>query len=137
MSEQNKSLVRHLNDELDKGNLAVLDELVAPNAVLHFPGSPPLDRESMKQLLEMFYAAFPDLRHTYEDQIAEGDKVVTRQTSHATHQGEFQGIPPTGKQVTVTAIVIDHIVGGKLVEHWASPDLLGLMQQLGAIPAVS
>ena len=89
----------------------------------------------MKELLKMFYAAFPDLRHTYEDQLAEGDRVATRQTWHATHVEDFQGIPPTGKRVSVTAIVVDRIVAGKCVEHWASPDLLGLMQQLGAIPA--
>jgi len=132
--EENKAFVRRFNDELDRGNFAIIDELVAPDAVFHFPGSPPLDRTSMKQLVGVFYTAFPDLRHTYEAQIAEGDSVATRQTWHATHGGDFQGIPPTGKRISVLAIVTDRIVNGRVVEHWASPDLMSLLQQLGAIP---
>jgi predicted ester cyclase len=103
---------------------------------MHFAGNPePINREAMEQMLKMFYTAFPDLHHTFEDQIAEGDKVTLRLTFRGTHQGEFQGIPPTGKEIAITAIVIDRIVDGKMVEHWSNMDSLSLMQQLGVIPA--
>jgi predicted ester cyclase len=83
----------------------------------------------------MFLAAFPDLQTIIEELIAEGDTVVRRGFFCGTHQGEFQGIPPTGKQVTVPMIAIERIVDGKVVEHRASPDIMGMMQQLGVIPA--
>lgn len=131
----NKVLSRQWREEVDKGNWAVVDEFIAPNVAMHFAGNPePLDREGSIQLLKMFYKAFPDLHHTFEDQIAEGDKVVLRLTFRGTHQGEFQGIPPTGKEIAITAIVIDRIVDGKMVEHWSNMDNFSLMQQLGIIP---
>jgi predicted ester cyclase len=80
------------------------------------------------------FTAFPDLRLTVEEFITEGDKVVARWTSQATHKGDLMGIAPTGKQVKQTGIAIYHIVGGKVVEEWAERDMLGFMQQLGAIP---
>ena len=83
----------------------------------------------------MFRLAFPDVSFTVEDMIAEGDKVVDRMTWQATHQGPFMGIPPTGNRLTVTEIHINRIAEGRIVERWAQPDLLGLMQQLGAVPA--
>lgn len=135
-TEQNKALSRQLREEFDKRNWAVVNELFAPNVVMHFAGNPePLDREGLEQMLRMFYSAFPDLHHTFDDQIAEGDKVVLRLTFRGTHQGEFQGIPPTGKEIAITAIVVDRIEGGKIVEHWSNMDNLSLMQQLGVIPA--
>ncbi len=134
--EENKALSRYWRDELDKGNWSVLDDYLTPNFTLHMPGSSvPIDREGMKQVLRSFYSAFPDLHHTFEDQIAEGDKVALRMTFRGTHRGEFQGIPPTGREITVTAIVIDRIENGKLAEHWSQFDALSLMQQLGVIPA--
>jgi predicted ester cyclase len=133
--EQNKALVRRIIDELNMGNLNIMDEVSASNVVFHFPGSPPLDRAGFKGLMGMFLSAFPDLETTIEDLIAEGDMVVRRGFFRGTQRGEFQGIPPTGKQVTVPMIAIERIVDGKLVEHRASPDIMGLMQQLGAIPA--
>lgn len=134
-TEENKALSRQWREEFDKGNWTVLDEFIAPNVVMHFAGSPePLNREAMKQMLKMFYSAFPDMHHTFDDQIAEGDKVVLRLTFRGTHQGEFQGIPPTGKEIAITAIVVDRIVDGKMVEHWSNMDNLSLMQQLGVIP---
>ncbi len=133
--EQNKALDRRYVEEvLDKGNLAVIDEIMAPNYVGHVPGFPPSDREGDKQLIAMFRAAFPDLHFTLEDQIGEGDKVVHRLTARGTHKGEFQGIPPTGKQVTVTGININYFVEGKVVESWGIIDMVGLMQQLGVMP---
>lgn len=83
----------------------------------------------------MIRAAFPDLHVTVEDMVAEGDKVVARVTMSGTHKGEFMGIAPTGKQITVGIIEILRIAGGKVVEHWNVVDSLGMMQQLGAVPA--
>lgn len=135
MSEENKAVIRRWIEELNQGNLDAADEFFAPNYVDHSapPGTPP-GPEGVKQLMAMYSAAFSDVRITIEDQIAEGDKVVTRLSTRLTHTGEFMGIAPTGKQVAVTAIVIDRIVGGKLVEAWESFDELGMMQQLGVIP---
>lgn len=134
-TEKNKAISRKWREELEKNNWDALDEFIAPDVVMHFAGNPePLDREGMKQMLGMFYTAFPDLHTTFEDQIAEGDKVTLRLTFRGTHQGEFQGIPPTGKAIAIEAIVVDRMVDGKMVEHWSNMDNLGLMQQLGAIP---
>ncbi len=91
--------------------------------------------EGLKQYTSMTLAAFADLHVTVEDEIAEGDKVVTRYSARGTHKGEIMGIPPTGKQVAWTGIVITRIAGGKIIEAWANIDRLGVMQQLGAIPS--
>jgi predicted ester cyclase len=133
-TEQNKALVRRVIDELNKGNLSIMDEVSAPDVVFHFPGSPPLDIVGFKILFGMFLSAFPDLQTVIEESIAEGDTVVRRGFFHGTHQGDFQGIPPTGKQVTVPLIAFERVVDGKLVEHRANPDIMSMMQQLGAIP---
>jgi predicted ester cyclase len=90
----------------------------------------------VQMMLSANFAAFPDMQATIEDQIAEGDMVVTRWTARGTHQGELMGIPPSGIAVAVTAIVIDRIVGGKIAETWTSYDALGLLQQIGAVPAM-
>ncbi len=136
--ETNKATIRRIVEEIQNGdNLALLDELVAPNFVNHTPapGLPP-DGEGIKQLLSMFRAAFPDGSMTIEDMIAEGDKVVSCKTYRGTHQGEFMGIPPTGRHVTVGLIDIMRLVDGKVVEHWNVGDDLGLLQQLGVIASI-
>jgi predicted ester cyclase len=132
--EGNKALVRRVIDELNRGNLGIMDEVSAPNVVFHFPGSPPLDLAGFKGLMGMFFGAFPDLETVIEELVAEGDTVVRRGYYRGTHRGAFQGIPPTGRQVTVPLIAIERIVDGRLVEHRASPDIMGMMQQLGVIP---
>ncbi|MCI0694955.1 ester cyclase [candidate division KSB1 bacterium] len=134
-TEENKTIARRFRETMDKSKGAGLEEFVAPQVVMHFPGSPPLNREQVQGLVGVFYSAFTDLYHIIEDQIAEGDKVVNRITLRGTHKGDFQGIPPTGKEVAFPAIVIDRFEGGKIVEHWSSPDMMGLMQQLGVVPA--
>jgi predicted ester cyclase len=133
-TEENKTLACRFYETMDKSNGAGMEEFVAPQVVMHFPGSPPLNREQVQGLIGVFYSAFPDLYHTFEAQIAEGDKVVTRVTYRGTHKGEFQGIPPTGKEVAFAGILIDRLEGGKIVEHWSNLDMLGMMQQLGVIP---
>ncbi len=135
MSEQNKAFVRRLIDEvIGKGNFALVDELVAADYVGHTPFPETNTREGHKQFFAALRQAFPDLQITVEDQLAEGDKVVTRWTARGTHKGEFAGIPPTGKRAVMTGIDIDRIANGKLAECWSNTDHLGLMQQLGVIP---
>jgi steroid delta-isomerase-like uncharacterized protein len=91
----------------------------------------------MIQMTPAFFTAFPDMHWVVEDLIAEGDKVVSRYTVRATHRGDFMGVPATGKVVTYTGILISRFAGGKFVEEWESLDMLGLMQQLGAIPQMA
>ena len=136
-TEENKAIVRRLFSEaLDRGNLAALDELVAPTFRFHVPGSPvPLDRESAKHFTLMFRTAFPDLQHTIEDLVSEGDKVVARLTVRGTHHGDFQGMPATGKPMAVSAIHVFRRAGGRIVEQWGVIDQLGMVQQLGLMPA--
>jgi predicted ester cyclase len=136
-TEANKASVRRFYDEVfNKKNRAAIDEFIAPNHVEHAaPPGTPGGLAGAKQTITMYLTAFPDLHFTVEDTIAEGDQVVVRLTARGTQQGAFMGIPPTGKQATVTAIDINRIVGGKSVEHWLEMDTLGLLQQLGVIPA--
>jgi predicted ester cyclase len=134
-TEQNKALIRRLFEESDNRKGELPADRFAPDYVYHFPASPePLPYQGHVHMARMFYAAFPDLHHSIEDQIAEGDRVVTRITIRGTHQGELMGIAPTGKQIIVTAISIDRIVNSKIAEEWVNSDVLGMLQQLGAVP---
>jgi steroid delta-isomerase-like uncharacterized protein len=112
-----------------------MDELFAADFVDHNPAVLSHDLEGTKQLFSMYLDAFPDVQITVDDLIAEGDRVAARFTGQGTHKGPFMGLPPTGKPFTLTAIDILRIVDGKIVEHWGEADTLGLLQQLGAIPA--
>ncbi len=135
-AEDNKALVRRFVDEVQSaGNIDLIDEVCSPEFVNHSapPGIPP-DCEGIKILTSMFREAFPDSYFTVEDMVAEGDKVVTRKTFHGTHEGEFIGIPPSGRAVSMGLIDIVRISDGKVVEHWSMGDSLGMMQQLGVIP---
>jgi len=138
LSETNKTISRRLFEEVwNKGNLAVLNELIANDHVNSGPGTLPglpTGPEGAKQFVMMYRNAFPDTHFTIDEQIAEGEKVVTRWTAHGTHQGELLGIPATGKSSTVTGISVDRIVNGKIVESWGIFDQFGMMQQLGVIP---
>ena len=136
-AEENKALVRRAFEEgWNTGNLDVFDEVDAPDHVLHDPSVPEdvVGIDGIKGFASMFLQAFPDLHFTIEEQIAEGDKVVTRWTSSATHKGDLMGIAPTGNRTGVSGVTISRISGGKLVEDWNNWDTLGLMRQIGAIP---
>ena len=137
-AEQNKANARRFYEEVwNQGNLDVIDQLADPNVVGHDPvGGEIRGREALRQFVSGNRTAFPDLRITIEDQVAEGDKVVTRWSSRGTHKGDLMGIAPTGKQTRVTGISIDRYSGGKVVEDYTDWDALGLMQQLGVIPAL-
>lgn len=126
---------RWYEEVFNAGNLALIDELFAPNFVDHDPSNPLPGLEGVRQLVSMYRGAFPDLHLTIEDEITEGDRVVTRFTGRGTHKGSLMGIPPTGKRVTITAIDILRFENGKIAEHWGNQDLLGMMHQLGVIPA--
>ena len=136
MTEDNKALNRRFVEEvINEGNLDAIDELLDPGVVDHAaPPGVPTGREGAKQFFAIVRSAFPDLHHTIEDMIAEGDKVVMRSTWSGTHQEEFMGIPATGRRVRVSAIDISRVADGRIVEHWEQSDALGLMQQLGVIP---
>ena len=134
-TEENKAIMRRIFELFNTGNLALAEEVLAADVVDHQapPGIEP-GLAGFKQLVTMFRSAFPDIQMTIEDIIAEGDKVVARSTMRGTHQGEFMGIPPTGKQFSATSIDIVRFAGGKGVEHWGNSDDLGMLQQLGVIP---
>jgi steroid delta-isomerase-like uncharacterized protein len=132
----NRTIGRRLYEEIGRGNLDAFNELVAPDVIENEelpPGFTP-DREGVKQFFAVLHTAFPDLRVEIEDEIAGADRVAYRVTFRGTHQGDFLGIPATGKQVAYGAIDILRFAGGKVVEHWGVADTLGLMQQLGAVP---
>lgn len=131
-TESNKALIRrHFDAIWNQGQLAVADEIVSPAYVSHFPlpGQPP-GIAGFKYAVQLLRASFPDLQLTIEDLIAEGDRVVARLTARGTHRAAFRGIPPTGREVVWTGIRIFRIADGKIVEHWANWDDLGLNQQL-------
>lgn len=136
-TEDNKALVRRFyEDVFNQRNLGLVDELCSPTHVFHNPPTTLHGREEFKQLLSQYITAFPDARFTIQDAIAEGDRVASRYRFQGTHQGELMGIPPTGKQVTVTGIIINRIEGSQSVEGWLNFDALGLLQQVGAIPSM-
>ena len=137
-SEENKALVLRWFAETDRGNLEIIDELLPVDYVDHNPPLPGMaaGREGLRQTVLALRAAFPDAVHTIDDQIAEGDKVMTRLHVRATFQGEILGIQPTGATVEVSGIAVHRIANGQLVEHWAHMDMAGFMQQLGEAPAL-
>lgn len=135
-TETNKNIIRRLNEEVwERGNLAIVDELCASDAIFHTNdpltpdyGSGP---KALKQIFTLYRAAFPDTKVTLDDLIAEEDRVVTRWTARGTHKGDLLGTAPTNKQVTVTGMDIYRIVDGKIKENWGNWDTMGMMQQLG------
>ena len=140
MLEENKAISRRVVEEIfNKGRLEAADELVAPDFVGYDPALPEPLRgpDGLRSQAEGYRTAFPDIKITIEDEIAEGDRVVTRWTARGSHQAELFGIPATGKQATVTGITIDRIIDGRIVETRNNWDTFGLLQQLGAIPAMA
>ena len=134
-TEQNKALIRRAYEEaFNQRNLAVLDEVNAPDLVFHNASTTMQGLEAFKQFLSLYLSAFPDARFAVEDMIAEGDRVVARHTFRGTQQGDLMGIAPTGKQVMTTGVTITRFANGKGVELWGNSDDLGLLQQLGVVP---
>jgi steroid delta-isomerase-like uncharacterized protein len=138
--EEYKALFRESLEEIwNRGNLSAIEKFYTADYVSHDPSSPePIKGyEGIRQFVTMYRGAFPDLRITIEDQVCEGDKVVTRWTARGTHMGELMGIAPTGKFMTVTGMDIGRIGKGRITEEWSNYDALGMLQQIGAIPAPS
>ena len=139
LNEANKTVSRRFFEEVfSRGRLNLLDEIIAKDHVNSGPGTLPglpNGPEGTKQLVTVYRNAFPDVHFTIDEQIAEGDKVVTRWTAKGTHKGDLIGIPATGKSSTVTGIAVDRLVNGKIVESWGIFDQFGMLQQLGVIPA--
>jgi steroid delta-isomerase-like uncharacterized protein len=138
--ETNKALVRRWVEEgWNAGNLAVIDAIYAPNVVQHDPSSPApvTSSEALKHYVGGFLTAFPDLHFTIDDLLGEGDKVLWRFTSQATHTGPLMNIPPTGKRATVTGMVLFRVANDKIAEVWVNFDTLGMLQAIGVIPAMA
>ncbi len=133
--EENKALVRRFYEEIDKGNIDAMDELVAEDYIDHnpppFPGLAP-GREGLKQAFRIFFEATPG-RHHVDEQIAEADKVVTRLTAYGRHEGDLPGAPRTGNDLKMTSITIHRIANGRLVEKWSEKDVLGFLIQIGVM----
>ena len=139
MSEENKAIVRRFVEEVwNKGNSSVADQLISANYSHHDNATPEfgLGPESEKKRVNLYRVAFPDLKFTIEDMIAEGNTVTYRWSSHGTHRGPLSGIAPTGTSITVSGITINRLAGGKIVEGWANWDTLGMLQQLEVIPVL-
>jgi steroid delta-isomerase-like uncharacterized protein len=139
MSELNKTVIRRLFEEVwNKGNLPVADELFAQNYSHHDSSTPEFGRgpESEKKRATLYRTAFPDVRLTIEDIIAEGETVTARWSCKGTHKGDLSGIAATGKQFTISGISVTRFASGKMVEAWVNWDALGLMQQLGVVAEI-
>lgn len=132
--EENKVLIRRSFEESDRRKTYPA-ELCAPGFTAHPPGSPPVDLEAWQKYVAMYYAAFSDLNVTIEQVVAEGDRVAVRVMARGTHTGELLGIPASGKQISVVNHAFARTSEGKIAEWWPSPDTIGLMRQIGAIPS--
>ena len=135
--EVNEAAVRGLWEGFNAHNLDAWDEVCTPNFVNHDPSLPVPDADlpTLKEIIGEFQVAFPDLNVSEEDLFSEGDKTVVRNTFRGTHKGEFMGVAASGKEVTFTGTFISRLAGGKIDEHWAIFDALGLLQQIGGVPA--
>lgn len=139
-ARESKALVRRFYEELyDRGNSGIIDELFSPDYVHHIPDvmGKKMDFQDFKKRELQLASAFPDREKIIEDQVAEGDRVATRSTMRGTHTGNMPNIPATGRKVEVSAIIINRLADGKIVEGWETYDSLGMMMQLDVIHMVS
>jgi steroid delta-isomerase-like uncharacterized protein len=137
MTQQNRDTIeRFAREAFNEGNLDVADEVYSPTYVYHGGGSPEeRTPEEVKRFVGLYRSAFPDLHTTVEDTISEGETVAYRWTARGTHEGELMGIAPTRREVEIIGITIARFADGKIVEEWNQFDQLGMLQQVGAIPA--
>lgn len=135
-SEENKAAVGKFLERVSCGDAGAVDDFVTDGVVYHsLPPGLAAGIEGYRQMMGMFLTAFPDLKLTAEDLVAEGDRVVARLRGRGTHRGEFMGIPPTGKVADVGAISLMRFENGRVAEEWEQIDMLAMLQQLGAMPA--
>jgi steroid delta-isomerase-like uncharacterized protein len=132
-----KLIVKRVVEEPWKGNFDVIDELIADTYIGYDPSQPEPIRgpEEFKANFQQYLDAFSDARITVDDQFAEGDRVATRWTGRGTHSGEIAGVAATGKEVTVSGLTFSRLQDGKVIEEWTNWDTLGMLVQLGAVPA--
>lgn len=138
MSEENKAVVRRFIEEVwNNGNLDAIDELISEDHVDHDPGreGTPGGREGMRAFVQMYRTAFPDTHIEFSEMVAEGDLVAGPWTATGTHQGELMGMPASGRSIRITGMGMDRLRDGKIVESWGNYDMLGMLHQIGAIPA--
>ena len=139
MSADSKAIVRCLYEEVwNKRRLELVDEIISPSHALHDPNisGSAIGPEAYKRQVTRFITAFPDLRFTIEDIVGEKEKLAVAWTISGTHKGDFMGVPATNKKVSVDGITINHIVDAKIMDSYVSWDAWGMMQQLGAVPAL-
>ncbi len=136
-TEENKTVVYQLIDDAwNKGNVSVIDGLLSPDYVLHIPTRQgTIDREGYKEAIRVYRTAFPEMLLSIKEMIVVEDKVVVRWMISGAHKGPYMGVAPTDKHVTLTGMSIRRLEEGKIAEEWVVSDMLGLMQQMGAIPA--
>jgi steroid delta-isomerase-like uncharacterized protein len=140
MSEANKAVVRRFIEEVwNDGNLDAIDELISEDHIDHDPGreGTPPGREGMRAFVQMYRAAYPDAHIELGEMVAEGDLVAGNWTATGTHQGELMGIAPTGRSINISGMGMDRVHDGQIVESWGNYDALGMLAQLGALPAPS
>ncbi len=140
MPPDNKAIIRRLYEEVwNKRKLEVISEIISPSHALHAPNisGSSIGPEAYKRQLLLFLAGYSDLHFTIEDSIAENDKVVACWIFSGTHRGDFMGIPATNKKVCVDGMTVHHLAGGKIMDSYANWDALGMMQQLGVVPALA
>lgn len=130
----NTEVMRRFYDEVNAGNLGIIDELIHDDLIEHDPIAPTPDKEGVRQFFAMSLAAFPDMRIQVLRTIAEGDLVAAHCLFEGTHEGEFMGIPPTGRRISVPVVDIVRFRGGRAAEHWGVTDTGVMMQQLGVVP---
>jgi steroid delta-isomerase-like uncharacterized protein len=136
--QRNLDIIKRWNDEGWSGKkYDVAYELISPNMIVHGAGGQQVNMgpDGLIELIKTWHAAFPDGYMTIEDHWADGDIVVIRNTWHGTHTGDFYGVPPSGKKIEITSIGLDRVRDGKVVEGWGELNMLGAMQQMGAMPS--
>jgi steroid delta-isomerase-like uncharacterized protein len=134
MSNSNVELAHRFMGAIDRNDWDAVRDIVTDDFVMEYPGQPPIDKEGFIQFCGGWYAGFPDLVHDIQESVCEDDRVVLRIIVRATHQGDFMGLPATGRTIAVHSAGIGYIRDGRVAKLWALPDVMGMMQQLGAIP---
>lgn len=137
VTENNKAIMHRFVEFINTANEALADELISPDAIFYVPGRPDPMRgpAGYLEIIHMMRSGFPDIQWTLDDMIAENDQVAARYTMRGTHQGTFFGVPPSGKSIEVGAINFYRFSGSQIIEEFGQPDLLDLLQQIGAVPA--
>ena len=131
-----KLFIQRFDNMFNIPDLSIADELFAPHFIAHFPLTPRMNLSNFKNFMQGFYAAFPDFRQEVHDSILTNARLVLRVTYYGTHQGDFMGIPATGREVTMHGISIFQIENGLIVENWTEIDVFGVVQQISAVPSI-